>query len=151
MNKLMVGKLSKDWKADWLRHLPELVNTYTSMRLAITGYSPHYLMFGLWPHLPIDFYFPTVRGMKKHQYVNYCIAELCEWLQEAFKEAQMQSTSQAERQKRCSDRKLMPFDWNQVIWSWLKLTPTGGGERWRISGRKEPYKVECQIMEGIPS
>ena len=22
----------------------------------------------------------------------------------------------------------MPFHWNQVTWSWLKLMPTGGGE-----------------------
>ena len=42
----MIGKLSKDWKADWPMHLPELVNAYNSTRSAITGYSPHYLMFG---------------------------------------------------------------------------------------------------------
>ena len=41
----MIGKLSKDWKADWLKHLPELVHAYNSMRLAIDRYSPHYLMF----------------------------------------------------------------------------------------------------------
>ena len=42
----MIGKLSKDQKADWPKHLPELVHAYNSMRLAITGYSLHYLMFG---------------------------------------------------------------------------------------------------------
>ena len=41
----MIGKLSKDWKADCPKHLPELVQAYNSTRLAITGYSPHYLMF----------------------------------------------------------------------------------------------------------
>ena len=39
----IIWKLSKDWKADWLRHLPKLVHAYNSMRSAITGYSPHYL------------------------------------------------------------------------------------------------------------
>ena len=43
--------------------------------------------------------------MKKHQCVDHYIAKLCEWLQEAFEEAQMQSMSQAERQKGYHDRK----------------------------------------------
>ena len=42
----MIGKLGRDQKADWPKHLPELVHAYSSTRLAITGYSPHYLMFG---------------------------------------------------------------------------------------------------------
>ena len=42
----MIGKLGKDWKADWPKHLPELVHAYNFTRLAMTGYSPHYLMFG---------------------------------------------------------------------------------------------------------
>ena len=72
----MIGKLSKDWKVDWPRHLPNSMHAYNSMRLAISGYSPHYLMFGCWLCLPIDFYFPTIRGMKKHQHVDHYIAEL---------------------------------------------------------------------------
>ena len=98
-------KLSKDQKVDWPRHLPALVHAYNLIRLVITGYSPHYLMFWCWPHLPIKFYFPRVRSKKKHQHVDLYIAKLCEQLQEAFKEVQMQSTSEAERQKRYYDRK----------------------------------------------
>ena len=74
----MIGKLSKDQKVDWMRHLPEWVHAYNSMRSAITRYSPHYLMFGCQPCLPIDFYFPTIRGMKEHQHVDHYIADLCE-------------------------------------------------------------------------
>ena len=36
----MIGKLSKDQKVDWPRHLPELVHAYNSMRLAITRIQP---------------------------------------------------------------------------------------------------------------
>ena len=42
----MIGKLSEDQKADWPKHLLQLVHAYNSTRSAITGYSPHYLMFG---------------------------------------------------------------------------------------------------------
>ena len=42
----MIGKLSKEQKADWSKHFPELVCASKSTRSAITGYSPHYLMFG---------------------------------------------------------------------------------------------------------
>ena len=92
----MIGKLSRDQKADWPKHLPELVHAYNSTRLAITGYSPHYLMYGQWTCLPINFYFLTIRGTKKHQCIDHYITELCEWLQETFKEAQVQSKSEAE-------------------------------------------------------
>ena len=51
----MIGKLASDKKAQWEQHLPELLQAYNSMRSAMTGYSPHYLMFGRHPHLPVDF------------------------------------------------------------------------------------------------
>ena len=84
--KGMIGKLSRDQKADWPKHLPELVQAHNSMELAITRYSLHYLMFRCQLHLPLDFYFPMMRGTGKHQCVDCYIAELCEWLREAFKE-----------------------------------------------------------------
>ena len=74
----MIGKSSRDWKEGWLRHLSELVHAYNSMRLAITRYIPHYLMFGYWTCLPIEFYFPTVKDMEKHQHVDHYVAKLCE-------------------------------------------------------------------------
>ena len=74
----MIGKLSKDWKADWPKYLPELVHAYNSTRSAIMGYSPHYLMFGQQPHLSINIYFPTIMSTEKHQHVDHYIADLCE-------------------------------------------------------------------------
>ena len=93
----MLGKLSNKQKVDWPKHLLELVHAYNSMRMAITGYSPHYLMFGCWLSLLIDFYFPIIWDMEKHQCVYYYIAELCEWLWETFEELQEQSTAVAKR------------------------------------------------------
>ena len=121
----MIGKLSNDQKVDWPKHLPELVHANKSTRSAITRYNPHYLMFRCQQHIPIDFYFPTIRGTEKHQLVDYFIAELHEQLQEAFKEAQVKSTSEVEIQKQYYNRRLMLLHWNQVTWSWLKLMPRG--------------------------
>ena len=83
----MIVKLSKKGEADCLKHLPKLACIYNSMRSAITGYSPNNLMFGHQPHLPINFYFPTIKSIKKHQYVDHYITKLQEWLWEDLKEA----------------------------------------------------------------
>ena len=56
----MIGKLGEDKKADWPSHLAEIVHAYNATRSAVTRYSPHYLMFGQWPRLPVDFVFPTI-------------------------------------------------------------------------------------------
>ena len=121
----MIGKLSRDQKADWPKHLPELIHVYNSKRLAITRYSPHYLMFRHQPCLPINLYFPMMRGMEKHQCVDCYIAKLCEWLWEAFREAQVQSMSEDERQKWYYDRRandcLAPSgtcDWDVSFCPW---------------------------------
>ena len=42
----MIGKPSKDQKANWLNHMAELVQAYSSTRFAVTRYSQHHLMFG---------------------------------------------------------------------------------------------------------
>ena len=92
-----------------------------------------------------------MRSTKKKQCVDHYITELHEQLQEAFKEAQMQSTSKAERQKRYYDRKanaisLEPGD--------LVLAKADAYERRRRVKdwwEEEPYEVEHQIMEGAPS
>ena len=57
----MIGKLGEDKKANWPGHLAEIVHAYNATCPTVTGYSPHYLMFGQRPRLPVDFYFPTFR------------------------------------------------------------------------------------------
>ena len=60
----MIGKLGEDKKGDWPSHLAEIAHAYNATQSAVTGYSPHYLMFGQWPRLPVDFVFPTVGSNK---------------------------------------------------------------------------------------
>ena len=56
----ITGKLGKDKKAIWPSHLAEIVHAYNASQTTVTRYSPHYLMFGRWPRLPVDFVFPTI-------------------------------------------------------------------------------------------
>ena len=57
----------------------------------------------LW--LPINFYFPIIVSTEKHLHVNHYIADLHEWLHESFKEVQVQSSFEAERQSWYYDHK----------------------------------------------
>ena len=42
----MIGKLGDEFKGQWPRHLSKLTHAYNSTQAAVTGYSPHFLMFG---------------------------------------------------------------------------------------------------------
>ena len=42
----IIGKLGEDKKADWPSHLAEIAHAYNATQSTVTGYSPHYFMFG---------------------------------------------------------------------------------------------------------
>ena len=60
MNQILIrliSKLGEDKKACWSKHLPELLMAYNSTRSAVTGYSPHFLLFGRRQRIPVDYLF----------------------------------------------------------------------------------------------
>ena len=50
----MLKTLEEKEKKDWTKHLSKLTFAYNATVNKTTGYSPHYLMFGRSPRLPID-------------------------------------------------------------------------------------------------
>ena len=82
----MIGRLSQDEKANWPKHLPELIQAYNGMRSAIMGYSPHYLLFGYRLRFPIDLHFPTIRKRRVVSVDNF-IVTLQQHLSEVLSEA----------------------------------------------------------------
>ena len=42
----MKGKVEDEYKGQWPWHLSKLTHAYNSTRSAVTGYLPHFLMFG---------------------------------------------------------------------------------------------------------
>ena len=88
--------------------------------------------------------------MKKHQCVDHYVAQLLEQLEDTFKEAQAQSTSEAERQKSYYDRKA-----NDILLELCDLVLAKANaymEKWKVKDQweEELYEVKCQVAKGIP-
>ena len=50
----MLVTLGQEQREHWPRHLSSLTAIYNTTPHAVTGFSPHYLLFGVEPHLPLD-------------------------------------------------------------------------------------------------
>ena len=108
----MIGKLGEDKKSNWPCHLAEIVHTYNATRFAVTRYGPHYLMFGQWLRLPVDFILPTIGSNEapmreaSTKSVDMYVASVRDRLRSALWEAQAQSTMEACQPKQYDDRKI---------------------------------------------
>ena len=95
----MIGKLARDKKAQWEQHLLELLQAYNSTQSAVTSFLLHHLMFGRCPHLPVDYYFPTVSSFKHCCRVPAYVTEVRRRFKEACAEVHLQTNCEAEKQK----------------------------------------------------
>ena len=99
----MIGKLEDKYRGQWPRHLLKLTHVYNSTRSTITSYSPHFLMFGQQPRLPIDFMFPVHEVMGTLRPVDSYVAELITVLRKAFEVARNMTQTEALRPKQRYD------------------------------------------------
>ena len=108
----MIRKLGEDKTANWPSHLAEIAHTYNTTHSTVTGYSPHYLVFGQRSRLLVDFYFPTIGSSKapmreaSTKCVDEYIASVWDKLRTTLWEAQPQSIVEAHWQKWYYDRKI---------------------------------------------
>ena len=86
-----------------------------------------------------------------HKHVKHYIADLHEWLCEAFKEVQAQSTSEAERQRQHYDHKANAISLEPGDLVLAKADVYMGWRKVKDHWEKEPYKVVWQTAEGLPS
>ena len=90
----MIGKLGEDKKANWPSHLAEIAHAYNATQSAVTGYSPHYLMFGWWPRFLVNFVFPSIGSNEapmreaSAKHVDEYVASVWDRLRTTLKEAQ---------------------------------------------------------------
>ena len=143
--------LSHDKKAQWEQHLPELLQAYNSTQSAVTGYLPHYLMFGRHPCLPVDYYFLMMSAFEHSHRVPAYVMEVRRRFKEAYAEAHLQTNCETRKQKRYYDRStstaqlvpgdvvLMKNDTYQAKWKakdWWSETED---------------VVVCQVTDGVPA
>ena len=109
----MIGKLEDEFKGQWPRHLSKLIQAYNSTQSAVTGYSPHFLMFGQWPRLPINFVFLTNEVMGTLRPVDNYVTELISALRKAFEVACNMTQMEALRQNQRYDQKALTVTLNK--------------------------------------
>ena len=88
---------------------------------------------------------------EKHQCVNEYMADLCEQLHEAFKEVQVQSSSETERQRQYYDHQVNAISLEPGNLVLAKANTYKGRRKVKDQWEEEPYESECRIAEGIPS
>ena len=101
----MLGTLSDEEKSDWKSHLGCMTHAYNCTKHVSTTYSPHYLMFGRHPRLPID----VEIGLHKPNCSDNCsksryIQKLRRRLNYAHKKAGKYSSEQAQKYKTSYDK-----------------------------------------------
>ena len=143
-----ISKLSQDEKANWPKHLPELIQAYNGKRSTITGYIPHYLLFGYSPRFLIDLHFPTI-WKRCIVCVNDFVVMLQQHLSEALNEARRQNVLEAHQQKQYYDHcsgtvVLKPGD---IVL--LKADSYMGRRKTKNKWSYENYTVLCQLGPGI--
>ena len=147
----MIGKLTADKKAQWEQHLPELLQAYNSARLVVTGYSPHYLMFGRCLCLAVNFYFLTMSTHVRSCRIPAYVEEVRKHFKEAYIEAHLQTNSKADWQKQyygrvTSTMQLMP---GAIVL--MKLDAFQGKRKVMDQWSEAEYVVICQVADDIPT
>ena len=80
----MIGTLPRDKKKAWKDHIATVVHAYNCTRHDTTEESPHFLMFGHEPRLPIDIQFGINKETdRSHTYTEY-VNKLRDRLQHAY-------------------------------------------------------------------
>ena len=147
----MIGKLSRDKKDNWTHHLAEITHAYNSTRSGVTGYSPHFLMFGRRPRLPVDFLFPTTQGLMRPRRVDEYVVNLKDRLIKALDEAKVQATKEASAQKRYYDRRVNATQLKCGDRVLVKADAFQGRRKIKDRWESDIWTVKQQVAGGIPA
>ena len=153
----MVGKLGEDKKAECPSHLAEIAHAYNATWSAVTGYSPHYLMFGWQPRLPVNFFFATIGSNEAPmreasiRSVDMYVASVRDRLRSTLQKAQAQSTAEACWQKQYYNRKIGTVNLKPGDLVLVKADAWKGKRKIKDRWEEETWGVVCQNTADVPS
>ena len=153
----MIGKLGEDEKANWPSHVAEIVHAYNTTWSTVMGYNPHYFMFGHWPRLPVDFYFPTLRSAERPRrgtsarHVNEYVATARDHLKTNLQEAQAQSMAGTQRQKQYYNQKIGAIGLKPGSLVLVKTDTFQGKRKIKDRWEDKPHEIVHQTVTEIPS
>ena len=153
----MIRKLGEDKKANWPSHLAAIARAYNATQSAVTGYVPHYLMFGWEPRLPVNFVFPTIGSSKapmreaSAKHVDVYVTSIWNGLRTTLWEVQAQLIAEAHRQKQYYDRKIGTVNLKSGDLVLVKVDAWKGKRKIKDRWEEETWEVVHQIATDIPS
>ena len=116
---------------------------------AITGFSPHYLMFSHQPHLPIDYYFPVDQVTGKAKLVDEYMS-LVMTLKSTFKAAREVTQEEAAHRKRLYDRKASVVTLKIGDIMLVRTDAYQGKRKSKDQWGDVIYRVVAQVDKSIP-
>ncbi len=143
----MLRTLTDREKERWKEHLPQMIHAYNCTRHESTGYSPHYLLFGQHPRLPVDLLFGLMENTESVTHKGYA-DKWSKRMTEAYKIANRSSLSSSAKNKSYYDQKvrgvvLKPGDRVLV----RNMGERGGPGKLRSYWEKRIYVVKEQISD----
>ena len=147
----MLGTLSVEENSDWKSYLGCMTHANNCTKHASTTYSPHYLMFGRHPRLPIDVEFGLPKSnsgdnSSKSRYVE----KLRRRLNYAFQNANKVANQQAHKYKASYDKSIRGPQLQEKDIVLVKIVAHKGTHKLQDKWEPEEYVVVEQPIAGTP-
>ena len=119
--------------------------------VTVTSYSPHYLMFGRHPCLPVDYYFLTVSAYKCSHHVPAYVMKVRRCIKEAYTEAHLQTNCETEKQKGYHDQATSTMQ--LVSGDVVPMKNDVYQGKWKVKDQwsENEYVVVRQVADGVPA